>query len=545
MCPLHRTFVLMAICFCVAVMSMAQENSANTISTLIDVNPGELLAQPPGGNWLSYNGDYTGRRYSGLNQITHSNVNQLRAEWVFHSTKSGELEVTPVVFNGIMFVTAANDAYALDARTGREIWHYSRPVSEGLIDDAAQHHNRGVGVWHSHIFLETDNAHLLCLDARSGHLLWDVPYAEGNKNYGATSAPLVVKNKVLVGTSGGDDGVRGFLAAFDVETGKLAWRFWTIPGPGEVGSESWPGKLYLRGGGTTWMPGTFDPELNTVYWGTSNPSPDFDGAPRPGDDIYTDCVLALDPDTGKLKWFFQFTPHDLFDYDATETPVLLDVLYQGQFRKLIVEANRNGFIYVIDRTNGKFLSATPFVQNINWAKGIDPQGRPIRTNVQPSATGTLVCPGFEGATNWYSPAYNPDTHLFYFMAVEDCATYLLKPQEFSEGRPYYATGVKHARGSGGQKILLAYDLGTDKFPWRYPQVGSGRSSGGVMTTAGGVVFFGDDSNSFEGVDGRTGASLWHFQTGQTIHASPMSFAVNGKQYVAIASGDNLFTFALP
>jgi alcohol dehydrogenase (cytochrome c) len=545
MCPLHRTSVLIAIWFCVAVMSMAQENSANTISTLIDVNPDELLAQPPGGNWLSYNGDYTGRRYSGLNQITHSNVKQMRAEWVFHLTKSGELEVTPVVFNGIMFVTAANDAYALDARTGREIWHYSRPVTEGLIDDAAQHHNRGVGVWHSHIYLETDNAHLLCLDARSGHLLWDVPYAEGNRNYGATSAPLVVKNKVLVGTSGGDDGVRGFLAAFDVETGKLAWRFWTIPGPGEVGSESWPGKLYLRGGGTTWMPGTFDPELNTVYWGTSNPSPDFDGAPRPGDDIYTDCVLALDPDTGKLKWFFQFTPHDLFDYDATETPVLLDLLYQGQFRKLIVEANRNGFIYVLDRTNGKFLSATPFVQKINWAKGIDPQGRPIRTNVQPSATGTLVCPGFEGATNWYSPAYNPDTHLFYFMAIEDCATYLLKPQEFSEGRPYYATGVKHARGGGGQKILLAYDLGTDKFPWRYPQVGSGRSSGGVMTTAGGVVFFGDDSNSFEGVDGRTGAPLWHFQTGQAIHASPMSFAVNGKQYVAIASGDNLFTFALP
>jgi alcohol dehydrogenase (cytochrome c) len=545
MCPLHRTSVLIAIWFCVAVMSMAQENSANTISTLIDVNPDELLAQPPAGNWLSYNGDYTGRRYSGLNQITPSNVNQLRAEWVFHLTKSGELEVTPVVFNGMMFVTAANDAYALDARTGREIWHYSRPVSEGLIDDAAQHHNRGVGVWHSHIYLETDNAHLLCLDARSGHLLWDVPYAEGNRNYGATSAPLVVKNKVLVGTSGGDDGVRGFLAAFDVDTGKLAWRFWTIPGPGEVGSESWPGKLYLRGGGTTWMPGTFDAELNTVYWGTSNPSPDFDGAPRPGDDLYTDCVLALDPDTGKLKWFFQFTPHDLFDYDATETPVLLDLLYQGQFRKLIVEANRNGFIYVLDRTNGKFLSATPFVQKINWAKGIDPQGRPIRTNVQPSATGSLVCPGFEGATNWYSPAYNPDTHLFYFMAVEDCATYLLKPQEFSEGRPYYATGVKHVRGSGGQKILLAYDLGTDKFPWRYPQVGSGRSSGGVMTTAGGVVFFGDDSNSFEGVDGRTGAPLWHFQTGQAIHASPMSFAVNGKQYVAIASGDNLFTFALP
>jgi alcohol dehydrogenase (cytochrome c) len=545
MCALPRMPVLAVICACAVVVAMGQEKSGTAISTLVDVPPDELLVQPPGANWLSYNGDYTGRRYTGLEQINRRNVNQLRAQWVFHVAKSGELEVTPVVFNGVMFVTAANDAYALDARTGLEIWHYARPVTEGLIDDASQHHNRGVGVWHSRIYLETDNAHLLCLDARSGHLLWDVPYAEGNKNYGATSAPLVIKNKVFVGTSGGDDGVRGFLAAFDVETGKPAWRFWTIPGPGEVGSESWPGKLYLRGGGTTWMPGTFDPELNTVFWGTSNPAPDFDGGPRPGDDLYTDCVLALDLDTGMLKWFFQFTPHDLFDYDATETPVLLDTVYKGESRKLLVEANRNGYIYVLDRSNGKFLSAKPFVDKLNWATGIDAQGRPIRTDVQPSAAGTLVCPGFEGATNWYSPAYNPDTHLFYFMATEDCATYLLKPQEFSEGHAYYATGVKHARSGGGQKILLAYDLAADKFAWRYPQVGSGRSSGGVMTTAGGLVFFGDDANSFEGVDGRSGAPLWHFQTGQTIHASPMSFAVSGKQYIAIASGDNLFTFALP
>ncbi len=542
---LRRSLLLFVICVCGVVLAVAQEKPAGAISTLVDVHPDELLVQPPAGNWLSYNGDYTGRRFVGLDQINQKSVNQLRAEWVFHAPKAGELEVTPVVFNGVMFVTAANDAYALDARTGLEIWHYSRPVTEGLIDDASQHHNRGVGVWHSRIYLETDNAHLLCLDARSGHLLWDVAYAEGNKNYGATSAPLVVKNKVLVGTSGGDDGVRGFLAAFDVETGKLAWRFWTIPGPGETGSESWPGRSYLRGGGTTWMPGTFDPELNTVFWGTSNPAPDFDGGPRPGDDIYTDCVLALDPDTGKLKWFFQFTPHDLFDYDATETPVLVDAVYKGEPRKLLVEANRNGYVYVLDRTNGKFLSAKPFVEKLNWAKGIDAQGRPIRTDVQPSAAGTLVCPGFEGATNWYSPAYNPDTHLFYFIAVEDCATYLMKPQEFTEGRPYYATGVKHAHGVGGQKILLAYDLATGEFSWRYPQVGLGRSSSGVMVTSAGLVFFGDDSDSFEAVDGRTGKPLWHFQTGQPIHASPMSFAVNGKQYIAIASGDNLFTFALP
>ncbi len=535
-----------AICACVAGFSLAQDKSAATISTTIDVHSEELMRQPVGSNWLSYNGDYTGRRYSGLDQINATNVNQLRAEWVFHVPQAeSELEATPIVVDGIMLMTSGNDAFALDARTGSMIWHYSRAVSEGLIDDASQHHSRGVGVWHDRVYIETDNAHLLCLDARSGNLLWDVAYADWNKNYGATSAPLVVKDKVLVGTSGGDDGVRGFIAAFDAQTGKLAWRFWTIPAPGEPGSSSWPGDIYKHGGGTTWMPGTYDPELDTLYWGTSNPSPDFDGNVRPGDDLYTDCVLALDPDTGKLKWHFQFTPHDLFDYDATETPVLLDAAYRGENRKLLVEANRNGFLYVLDRTNGKFLSATRFVKKLNWAKGIDSQGRPIRTDVQPSADGTITCPGFEGATNWYSPSYDPSSHLFYFFAMEDCSIYFLKPQDFAQGRTYYSTGVKHPAGERRQKILLAFDLDTDKFAWRYPQAGFGHSSGGAMATAGGVVFFGDDAETFEAVDGRTGKPLWHFRIGQDIHASPMSYAINGKQYVAIASGNDLFTFALP
>ena len=393
--------------------------------------------------------------------------------------------------------------------------------------------------------METDNAHLLCLDARSGHLLWDVPYAEGNKNYGATSAPLVVKDKVLVGTSGGDDGVRGFVAAYDAETGKPAWRFWTIPGPGEFGSLSWPGELYKRGGGTTWMPGTYDPELNTIYWGTSNPAPDFDGGPRPGDDLYTDCVLALDPDTGKLKWYFQFTPHDLFDYDATETPVLVDARYQGQQRMLLLEANRNGYFYILDRTNGKFLSAFPFVKKLNWAKGIDAQGRPIRTGVQPTAEGTRTCPGFSGATNWYSPSYNPSTGLFYLLAEENCNLFFLKPEEFAEGKTYYSTGARRSPGDYSEKILLAYNLESDKPAWRFPQVGSGHSAGGTMSTAGGVLFFGDDAQSFEAVDAQTGQPLWHFNTGQVMHASPMSYAVNGKQYVAIAAGSDIFSFGLP
>ena len=518
----------------------AGENSAG-----IDLATADLLVSPVGANWPSYNGDYTGRRFSSLTQITPGNVASLRAQWVFHSPTSNSLQGTPIVAEGLLFMTSANDAYALDAQTGRTLWHYARPVTEGLVDDASAHHNRGVGLWHSRLYMETDNAHLLCLDARSGRVMWDVAYAQQNKNYGATSAPLVIKDKILVGTSGGDDGVRGFVAAFDAETGKECWRLWTIPGPGEFGSESWPGDMYLRGGATTWMPGTYDAELNTVYWGTSNAAPDFDGSVRPGDDLYTACVLAFDPDTGKLKWHFQFTPHDLFDYDATETAVLVDALYKGAPRKLLVEANRNGFLYVLDRTNGEFLSATPFVRKLNWAKGIDAKGRPIRTGLQPTETGTRICPDMNGATNWFSPSYNPRTHLLYFMALENCQLFFVKPQDFTEGREFYATGVKRAPGEYGQKILLAYNVETGKAVWQYPQVGSGQSWAGTMTTAGGLVFFGNDAEAFEAVDAGTGRSLWHFNTGQSMHASPMSYSVTGKQYVAVAAGSDLFTFALP
>src|SRR5580692_2478185 len=390
------------------------------VSGKLDVQAEDLLTQPVSANWISYNGDYSGRRYSALNGINATNVGQLRAQWVFHAQNTNRLETTPLVVNGIMFLTAANDAFALDARTGRVVWHHAVPISEGLIDDASGHINRGVAVWRDRVYMETDNAHLLCLDARSGNTIWDVAYADWNKNYGATSAPLVVKDKILVGTSGGDDGVRGFVAAYDAQSGKLDWRFWTIPGPGEVGSNSWPGKMYLRGGGTTWMPGTYDPELNLIYWGTSNPAPDFNDDVRPGDDLYTDCLLALDPDTGKLKWYFQFTPHDLFDYDSVETPMLVDAPYKGAPRKLVVEANRNGYLYVLDRTDGTFLAATPFVEKLNWASGIDEKGRPIRTDVRPTATGTRVCPAFVGATNWYSPSYNPSTGMVYFLALERC-----------------------------------------------------------------------------------------------------------------------------
>ena len=515
------------------------------LSATMNVLPADLTTRQLGANWASYNGDYSGKRFSSLSQIDTSNVRQLQAQWVFHTNNSDRMEVTPLVVNGVMFVTAGNETYSLDASTGREIWRHVRPHTDGLIDDASRHISRGVALWHSRLFRLTDNAHLLCIDARSGNLLWDIAYADWNKNYGATGAPLVVNDKVIVGTSGGDDGVRGFVAAYDANSGKLLWRFWTIPGPGEFGSSSWPGDLYLHGGGTTWMPGTYDAETNTLFWTTSNPGPDFDGEVRPGDDLYTDCVLALDPDTGKLKWHFQFTPHDLYDFDATETPMLIDAVYAGEPRKLLVQANRNGFIYILDRNNGKFLTATQFANKITWAKSIDAQGRPVLTGLKPSPEGTKICPGFAGATNWFAPAYNESTHFVYFIVTETCETFFTKPQKFEEGKTFYSTGAKRIPEETAQKILVAYDLEKQSFAWRYPQVGRARSSGGTMTTAGGLVFFGDDSQSFEAVDAKTGKPIWHFNTGQDFAASPMTYAVQDKQYVAIAAGSNIFTFALP
>jgi alcohol dehydrogenase (cytochrome c) len=526
----------------------AQQAAPPTAPTAVgkpDVIENNLRPEPSAANWPSYNGDYTGRRYSSLHEIDGSNIERLRLAWVFHPGNSQSLEATPVVINGMMFLTSANDVFAIDAHTGRAVWHYARPASSGLLDDAAAHKSRGVGVWQHFVYSETDDAHLLCLDARSGGLRWDVEYAEKSKHYGATSAPLVVKDEVIVGTSGGDSGVRGFLAAYDAATGKLRWKLWTIPGPGEFGSSSWPGDAYLHGGGTTWMPGTYDPSSNTLFWTTSNPAPDFFGDTRPGDDLYTDSVLAIDVDTGKLKWHFQFTPHDLYDYDATETPVLADVEENGVTSQLLLQADRNGFFYVLDRANGKFLHAAPFVEKLNWASSINDAGRPMLSGKIPTADGTLICPSIDGATNWFSPSYNPETKLFYVMALESCNIFFATPKPFVKGQTYYDTGTKHPSDEHPKKILVALSVPDGKVTWRYPQTGAGDSWGGILTTAGGIIFFGDDAGSFEAVDATSGRPLWHFNTAQRMRASPMTYEVGGIQYVAIAAGSDVFSFVLP
>jgi alcohol dehydrogenase (cytochrome c) len=543
-CSTALTLIFLATCALAGSYALSQTADSRAAAST-SVSAEDLLAHPVGANWTSYNGDYTGRRYSSLHEINTANVGQLRLAWVFHPGNSQRLEATPVVVNGVMYLTSANDTFALDARTGRVVWHYQRQVSSGLLDDAAAHKNRGVAVWKNFVYTETDDAHLLCLDARSGGLRWDIKYADKTKHYGATSAPLVVKDEVIVGTSGGDSGVRGFLAAYDASTGSLKWHLWTIPSPGEFGSSSWPGDAYLHGGATTWMPGTYDSELNTLYWTTSNPAPDFAGETRPGDDLYTACVLAIDPDTGKLKWHFQFTPHDLFDYDANETPVLVDLQLKGEVQHLLLQANRNGFFYALDRTNGKFLNAAPFVEKLNWATGVDPSGRPKLSGRIPTAQGTYICPGINGATNWFSPSYNPDTGLFYFMALENCNLFFSSPKRFVQGETYYGTGTKLPPDEHAQKILLALSVPDGKVVWRYPQVGQGDSWAGTLTTAGELVFFGDDAGSLDAVEARTGRALWHFNTGQNMHASPMSYAVDGVQFVAIAAGSDFFIFSLP
>ena len=411
----------------------------------------------------SYNGDYTGRRFSGLTQITPENVRPFAGAVGLSYQNPRCPRRDAGGGDGIMYFTGSNDAFALNAQSGEVLWHYSRPISSGLIDDASGHINRGVALSGTHLYMETDNAHLLCLDRRSGNLIWDISYAEGNKNYGAHRCAADPQGQGVSGNLGWrrrSTRLSRRLRCYDRKIG-MALMDHSWPGRARP-SESWPGDTYLHGGGTAWMPGTYDPELDTLYWGTGNASPDYDGTVRPGDDLYTSCLLAIDPDTGKLKWHFQFTPHDLYDYDAVETPVLVDQEYQGKPRKLIVEANRNGYVYVLDRTTGKFLSATQFVKQLTWAKGVDANGRPITTDLKPNADGTLICPGVEGATNWYSPSYSETTRLFYFSSLESCSVYFRKPAGFAEGKEYYSTGTKRDQTQKSSQVLLAFRSADNK-----------------------------------------------------------------------------------
>jgi alcohol dehydrogenase (cytochrome c) len=398
-------------------------------------------------DWPTYHGDPSGNRYSKLTQIDRTNVARVAPKWVFPLPGVATVENTPLVVEGVMYVSSANEVYALDAGTGRQLWHYQRARTRGLAGNAANGFNRGVAQSGDRIFMLSDNAHLLAMNRFNGELLWETEMADWHLNYNGTSAPLTVGNLVISGTAGGDEGVRGFVAAFDQSTGKEVWRFWTVPLPGEPGSETWKGKDLDHRSGATWMTGTYDPQLDLVYWPVGNPGPDFDGSERAGDNLYTDCVLALEAKTGKLRWYFQFTPHDIHDWDAQEPPVLVDANWQGQPRKLLVQANRNGFFYVFDRTDGRLLLAKTFLKKLNWASGIGKDGRPILAELKPNANGEVyVCPGFQGGTNWFSTSFNPATGLYYFNALERCNVFSARHGDWQAGKGYMGGTARPAPG---------------------------------------------------------------------------------------------------
>jgi PQQ-dependent dehydrogenase (methanol/ethanol family) len=499
------------------------------------------------GDWPGYHGSIDGNRHSELNQINPANVSGLVLKWVY-PINHNVLELTPVVVDGVMYVTGPNQVMALDARAGRTLWSFQRPMSGQSKGDPAKGTNRGVAVKGDRVFVVTDNAHLLALHRVTGALLWETEITAGvtdKKNIGNTAAPLVVNDLVIAGVSGGDLGMRGFLDAYKISTGERVWRFWTVPKPGEPGSETWIGTSLPEhgGGGATWMTGTFDPETQTVFWGTGNPYPSMNGDERKGDNLYTDSVIALDVATGKLKWYYQFTPHDLFDWDAGQTPLLVNRKYRGEDKKLLIQANRNGFLYVFDRVNGKLLLAEKFVDRLTWATGIGKDGRPILVpGMEPTKDGTMVCPNVLGATNWPSMAHNPSTGLFYLMAREACGVYVKRP----------SWNPKKIALEPGQMFLRALDIETGKRVWEVPQIGPADSWGGVLS-AGGVVYFGEDSGALGAVDAKTGKDLWHIQTnaaaalgdGHSWRSSPMTYMAGGKQYIAFAAGPNILAFGLP
>ncbi len=510
-------------------------------------------------NWLTYNGSYSSQRYSELDQVTPRNVDDLEVKWTLQNQVFGAWQTNPIVVDGIMYITQRpNDVIAVDAVSGRVFWMYRHTNAENARVCCGAN-NRGVAVLGDKVYMGTQDAHLIAIDRINGKPLWKVKVGDVNYAYSITMAPLIVKDKVIVGVGGGEYGIRGFVVAYDAETGEEAWKFYTIPGPGEPGHESWEGDDWEHGGAPVWITGSFDPELNLTYWGVGNPGPDWNAAQRPGDNLYSDSVVALDADTGELKWHFQFTPNDGYDYDAVQVPLLVDMDWNGTPSKLMLWANRNGYFYVLDRVTGKYLLGKNYVK-VNWSSGLDENGRPIAT---PQPEGMPTWPGNQGATNWYPPSYSPRTGLFYFSAWEDYATiYRAEEQEYEPGRAFLGGGftvltpAQGAPGVGigrtnpintwtdevGHAALMAMDPETGEPKWKYEQFDV--SDSGMLTTASDLLFTGGREGHFHALDARTGELLWKASLGGQIVMAPITFMVDGVQYITVVSGHAMSTFAL-
>lgn len=501
-----------------------------------------LRAAEEPGNWLTYSGSYSSHRHSRLDQIHRGNVSQMRFLWAFQMRTTEKVETTPLVVDGVMYVTQPpNDVIALDTETGRPFWRYRR-VLPTPINVCCGQVNRGLAILGDRLFLGTVDGFLVALDARTGSVIWEVEVADRRTGHSLTAAPLALKDKIITGVAGGEYGIRGFLDAYDPQTGRRLWRFYTIPGPGEPGHETWEGDSWKTGGAPTWLTGSYDPELNLVYWGTGNPSPDWNGEVRKGDNLYSSSVIALDADTGKLKWYFQFTPHDVHDWDAVQIPVLVDDEFRGRRRKLMYWANRNSFFYVLDRVTGEFLLGKPFAKQ-TWAEGLDAKGRPIRRPAtSPSREGTLVYPGVQGGTNWYSPSYSPRTGLFYLSVWEYASIYFTGDAPYSPGNRFLGSVPQGVPDDPGWGAVRALDPKTGERKWEFPLHSTPQA--GILSTAGGLVFGGDNEGHFFALDDLTGKQLWRADTGGMIIAGPITYLSRGKQRVSIASGSAIFTFGL-
>jgi alcohol dehydrogenase (cytochrome c) len=524
------------------------------------VTPDRLVrAAEEAQNWLMYSGGYFSQRYSGLKQIDRASVKNLELKWILPNQVFGAWQSTPLVVDGVMYVTQRpNDVLAVDAKTGRVFWLYRHtPSPDARV--CCGSNNRGVAILGDTVFLGTLDARLIAIDAKTGKPLWNVQTGDPKLGYSLTMAPLVVKDKVLIGMGGGEYGIRGYVAAYDARTGKEAWRFHTVPAPGEPGGETWKGDAWKTGGGSIWLTPSYDPELNLTYWGVGNPGPDWNPDQRPGDNLYTASVIAVDADTGQLRWHYQFTPNDPYDYDAVQIAVLADITWQGKPLKSMLWANRNGNFYVLDRTNGKFLSGKPFVK-VNWMSGFDANGRPIQT---PQPPGMPTWPGNQGGTNWYSPSFSPRTGLFYVTAWEDYATiYRREYQEYVPGRVFGggggrqllpvpgAPGVRIGRttpinnwtDAAGHASVMALDPATGTARWTFEQFDM--SDSGILTTATDLLFTGGREGYFYALDARTGEVLWKASLGGQIVNGPITYMVDGKQYVSTISGNSLITFGL-
>jgi alcohol dehydrogenase (cytochrome c) len=497
-------------------------------------------------NWLTYSGGYASQRHSLLKQITPENAKELTLKWVFQSRSLEKHEVTPLVVDGVMYtVQGINDVVALNAVTGRQLWIYNhKPVADAR--NCCGQETRGLAILGDKIFLATLDAQMIAINAKTGKEIWKTQVADPKEKYSFTHAPLVIKDKVIEGTAGGEFGIRGFIAAFDVNTGKEAWRFNTVPGPGEPGNETWAGDSWKHGGGSVWVTGSYDPETNMTFWGIGNPGPDWNGDGRKGDNLYTCSVVALDADTGKLKWHYQFSPHNEFDWDSVQVPVLANMPWKGKDRKVMMWANRSGVMYVLDRTNGEFLMGKSFVKT-NWYTGFDEKGRPLRApGTEPTKQGVLIFPGNQGATNWYNPSYSPATGLFYIPTWENTSTIYLKdeePPEFHSGQTFSGAFPRNQQGDEIFAAVRAMDPKTGEKKWDF-KLSSPGTEGGILTTASNVLFAGGRDGQFVAIDARDGKLLWETNLGPSVSAGPMTYSVNGKQYVTVQGGNNLYTFSL-